>query len=251
MELSEEQKKVFELYKKGENIFLSGPGGSGKTFLIQKIYKDAISCNKKIQVCAMTGCAANLLNTKAKTLHSWAGIGLASGPIDKIILKVLKRMKYNLFLYNSWTKLNILIIDEISMMSLKLFNVINMLGQKVRKNDTVFGGIQIIFSGDFYQLPPVFNSMDAREDPDISKFCFESSLWNSVFKKENQIQLTQIFRQKDPIYSRILNEIRIGELQLESFKILESCLNKPLPEGIVPTKLFPTKKLVYEINQKN
>ena len=75
-EYSEEQEEVFARYLEGKNIFITGPGGTGKTRIIQRIYADAVEKGKKIQVCAMTGCAAVLLECKAKTIHSWSGMGL-------------------------------------------------------------------------------------------------------------------------------------------------------------------------------
>ena len=78
MEFSQEQQLAFNKYAQGRNIFITGPGGSGKSALIKLIYQDALSKNKNVQVCALTGCAAVLLNCKAKTLHSWAGIGIGN-----------------------------------------------------------------------------------------------------------------------------------------------------------------------------
>ena len=81
MELSEEQKIIFDKYIQQKNIFITGPGGSGKSALIKNIYTHAMHIGKNIHVCALTGCAAVLLNCKAKTLHSWSGIGLGTGSI--------------------------------------------------------------------------------------------------------------------------------------------------------------------------
>ena len=88
MELSKEQQISFDKYIRGENIFITGPGGSGKSALIKKIYQHATFGYKHIQVCALTGCAAVLLNCKAKTIHSWSGIGLGNGSIEEIIKKI-------------------------------------------------------------------------------------------------------------------------------------------------------------------
>jgi hypothetical protein len=98
--------------------------------------------------------------------------------------------------------------------------------------------MQVIFLGDFFQLPPI----ESENDPDTERFCFESPLWDKLFSKENHIQLTKIFRQTDPIYIDILMQIRKGELDIEKTKILESYVKREYDEeknnGIVPTKLF-------------
>jgi len=151
MELSREQQLAFDKYVRGENIFITGPGGSGKSALIKLINKHAYDNFKDIHVTALTGCAAVLLNCKAKTLHSWAGIGLGNGTTEDLIFKI----KHSKFSKSIWKSTDILVVDEVSMFSLKLFNMLNDIGKAIRHNQKPFGGIQLIFSGDFYQLPPV------------------------------------------------------------------------------------------------
>ena len=151
MELSPEQIYTLDKFKEGTNIFLTGPGGSGKTELIRQMVTISNETKKKIQVCALTGCAAVLLSCKAKTIHSFAGIGLANGSIDEIVKKVISTR----YKTKNWTNIDILIVDEVSMMSKKIFDCLDLIGKKSRKNDKPFGGIQLVFSGDFYQLPPI------------------------------------------------------------------------------------------------
>ena len=132
------------------------------------------------------------------------------------------------------------------MMSLKLFTILDILGKKIKKiPDKPFGGIQLIFSGDFYQLPPIGNS----EDPDSMAFCFESRDWNNTFDK--QIQLKTIFRQTDPIYAKILNQIRVGKLFKSSYRtLLERVGVECTGEEVVPTILHPKRQTVNAINSK-
>ena len=239
MDFSPEQQAVFDAYRTGKNVFVTGPGGTGKSHLIRAIYKDAIDMGKQIQVCALTGCAAILLNCNAKTVHSWAKIGLGNGSPDAILQKILRFKKTK-----PWLSTNLLIVDEVSMMSMKIFELLDYLGQKIRKNTRPFGGIQLIFSGDFFQLPPVPD----RDDADTGKFCFESARWSATF--DTQIELKTNFRQSDGDFARILNQIRIGKLYKSGFEMLKARVGMDASGSLVkPIKLFPRKYSVDTINQ--
>jgi ATP-dependent DNA helicase PIF1 len=246
--LSDNQERAFELFKQNKNLFITGPGGTGKTHIIKLIYDYANNNKRNIQVCALTGCAAILLNCKATTIHSWSGIGLANGFNNNIIKKVVN----NKYIKKRWNNIDILVIDEVSMMSKKVFNILNEIAKQIRKNDKPFGGIQIILSGDFYQLPPVnTKSNDKDNDIDIEKtqFCFESEYWKQVI--DNTIELTYNFRQNDNALVKILNQIRVGKLTKSSYKKLLECVDKKdINLDIKATILFPVKKNVNIINNQ-
>lgn len=231
------QQQVFDAYKEGKNIFVTGPGGTGKSYLIKKIYNDALRENKKISVTALTGIAAILLDCNACTIHSWAGVGLGNGSVDNIIKKVSKSQ----FKSYNWFFTDILIIDEISMMSSELFTLLDKLGQSLLKNDKPFGGIQLIMSGDFFQLPPVNSQF----------FCFENKSFISTF--DTVISLSKIYRQKDPLFKKMLINMRIGLISQKSIEALKSrVLTREKINELLKTKnitrLVPTKLKAQQIN---
>lgn len=244
--LSQEQRYAFEKFRQGENIFVTGPGGTGKTKLIEYFVRECRNKGQNVQVCAMTGCAAILLPPicNARTVHSWSGIRLCKGPNYQIVNNALK----NKSIKGGWRRVKTLIIDEVSMMSLKILEVLDAIARTSRCNNAPFGGIQVVFAGDFYQLPPVGNTGDESSE----QFCFESPLWPSIFPHKNNIELKTIFRQADPVYKDILLQIRTCTLTPENQKILEKYVkrdfNKDDHNGCVPTKLYPTRAKTDYLN---
>jgi len=246
---SNEQQLCFEKYLNGENLFITGPGGSGKSFLIKNIVKHAETNNKNIKVCALTGCAAILLECRATTLHMFSGIGFANKKNEEIIQELFTTKRYKL---KNWRKLEILIIDEVSMMSLKILLLLDTIAKKFYRNTSPFGGLQVIFTGDFYQLSPVSNIFLEKED---SMFCFEHELWNQLFPKENQIVLKTIFRQKDETLLKILKYVRKGQITPSCRSALESRIFNSQELDIIKkdkilTILSPIKRDVEHINLK-
>ena len=144
---------------------------------------------------------------------------------------------------------DILVIDEVSMMSQKIFDLLEEIARRIRKNNKFFGGIQLIFSGDFYQLGPIGDNTE----PETTQYCFESPKWFQIFPKENHIQLHTIFRQNDAKYIEILNEIRKGALSPENTALLNTYIKRPFDptehNNCYLTKLFPIKSRVDYINQ--
>jgi len=229
MSMSSSQQNAMESYVKGDNIFISGQAGTGKSFIINEMYNCAIENKKKIQITALTGCAALLLGKNAKTVHSWAGVGIGTGDISTHIKNIKKYNKLD-----NWS-VDILIIDEVSMLSESLFELLDAIGKKIRKSNKPFGGIQLVFCGDFYQLPPI-----------EELFCFESTLWEETF--DTKIVFTQNYRKTDVEFQTMLNEVREGKISPEGCKLLIECTKKKIDE-IKPTVIYPTKRLADQVNQ--
>jgi ATP-dependent DNA helicase PIF1 len=237
--LSDAQQEALDAFKAGKNVFLTGPGGSGKSELIRRMVAEE---GKTIQVCALTGCAAVLLDCPGtKTLHSWSGIGLANATNYIVVDRVVK----NKYKRANWNEIDVLIVDEVSMMSKKLFDILDEIGRRTRKRlNTPFGGIQVVFSGDFYQLPPVGN----EDDPDSSAFCFESDSWDATF--DATVSLTRIFRQDDLAYAKVLNNIRVGKITRKGLGLLTSRVGIQCEDELLrPTILMPRRRDVDRYNQ--
>ncbi|MFN5540074.1 MAG: DEAD/DEAH box helicase [Candidatus Melainabacteria bacterium] len=223
MKLSEEQEIIAETIDEGQNVFITGAAGTGKSFLIRHlITKHA----KQIDVTASTGIAA--VNIGGITLHSWAGLGLGDKSADEIIDGILLKKGRA---YKSILACQKLIIDEISMIDGKLLDKINIIFKEIRGTNLAFGGIQMILSGDFFQLPPVTRSNEERQ------FAFECSSWENA--NINICEMQKVFRQSDESFIHLLGNLRKGLCTDESIKILTQVKDTNiLLATIKPTRLF-------------
>jgi ATP-dependent DNA helicase PIF1 len=252
---SPEQDYAFEKFCNGENVFISGAGGSGKSFLIRHFVRYLMlnKPEKKFQVTSTTGCSSvllgeNIQNTKeygkmisVKTIHSWSGMRLCKGDDDKIVTSIIN----NRHAIKEWRKVHVLFIDEISMLSEKMLNILEKTARIARKNVRPFGGIQVVFLGDMFQLAPVPDADDAES----ARFCFESPAWSFIFPIENHIELKTIFRQTDNTFKEILGEIRVGKLSKANADILAGYIGRqPEKDGIVPPKILSTRSKVEYVN---
>jgi ATP-dependent DNA helicase PIF1 len=225
------QQHAFERYISGKSICVTGPAGTGKSFLIKRFVAYG---NEGVALTATTGTAAVLLGNGAKTLHSWAGIGLGNKPVDVLVSEIRKFPP----LVNRWRQVKTLIIDESSMLTAELFEKIEQIARSVRFNNTFFGGIQLVLVGDFYQLPPVGSG---------TKYCFESPLWQNI----EVVQLNTIWRQTDDVWKEMLNEIRIGKCSEQTHsKLIERMIEPDRTQPIQPTKLYCRRLDVDAINQR-
>ena len=236
--LHEKQLKAYKHMINGENVFITGAGGTGKSEVIKIFYND-YKYVRKIGLTSTSGTSSIIIN--GQTLHSFLGIGLGKSSIHILTRTILSKS----FLKQKWLKLDTLIIDEISMLSPDLFDKLEEMARIIRKNDLPFGGIQLILSGDFLQLDPI-------ENKTIKDYylCFQAKSWNNCIK--NVVYLQENVRQNNKEFQRCLNELRLGNLSQDSKDLLLSCKDKILSNdyNIKPTKIYSVNKSVDYINEK-
>lgn len=205
-DISNTEDKVFEdiiaLIDNGNNIFITGGAGVGKSYTLNKIKE---KYKEKLHITSTTGISA--INVNGQTIHSWAGIGI----VDKPVNEVVKQIKKKATLYKTILCCDMLAIDEISMLDSFTFTYINEVLKAVRENDKPFGGIQVLIFGDFFQLPPV------RMEEDGKDFCFNSQAWNELNLKT--IILKEVKRQSEKELSEALNNVRIDKTSAEDLKV--------------------------------
>lgn len=200
------QEEALDILKMGHSVFLTGAAGTGKTFVLNKYIHYLKSHSINPIVTASTGIAATHIG--GQTIHSWSGIGI----YEKLDNYTLDKLEQNEKLYKKYERAKVLIIDEISMLHASKLDMINTLFKKLLKSDKPFAGIQIIFCGDFFQLPPVvktnFNNLDDKEleNKEEKEFAYNSKAWQEL----NPIicYLEKNYRQEDNKLNTILNDIR-------------------------------------------
>ena len=228
------QETALKLMKAGENVFLTGSAGAGKTYTLNQ-YINYLKVRKvPVAITASTGIAATHMN--GMTIHTWAGIGIK----DTLSDDDLKRMKERKYLKEHLENAQVLIIDEISMLHAKQLNLVNQVLKYFKESDEAFGGIQVIAAGDFFQLPPVGKNGEQNRD----KFCFMSNAW--VEAKFRVCYLTEQHRQDDSALNDILNAIRAQNIQQQHIQALNETRDQDIGETF--TRLYTHNMDVDSIN---
>jgi len=231
------QEQALKILKTGHSVLLTGAAGTGKTYVLNKFIKSSKKDGKNIAITATTGLAATHLG--GSTIHSWAGIGI----FDELTSKFFERMSKQR--RDIIKKADILVIDEISMLHDYRLDMIDEVLRKVRENENSFGGIQVVLSGDFFQLPPI-----NRQEGKQGSFINNSKVWQG--NHFIVCYLTTQYRQSnDHAYSEVLNGIRAGQLkrsQLDALYARKSAVEDPFTTR---TKLLTTNVDVDIINQQH
>lgn len=228
------QNRALNILKSGNNVFITGSAGTGKTYLLNKFIFYLKSRKITPAIVAPTGIAASHL--QGQTIHSFFSLGIRD-LIDDYYIESLLEKKY---LQTRFSKLKVLIIDEISMVSSEIFLGIDKILRAFKKDSKPFGGVQVVLSGDFFQLPPI--SKTAKE----KRFAWQSPSWRELNLKT--CYLEEKFRQDDNVLINILNEIRSGHVSSSSYDILNSRYQKELSIDFSPTKLYTHNVDVDRIN---
>lgn len=231
------QETALKLLKAGENVFLTGSAGAGKTYTLNQYINYLKARKVPVAITASTGIAATHMN--GMTIHTWAGIGIK----DFLSDADLKNMKEREYLKEHLENAQVLIIDEISMLHAKQLNLVNQVLKYFKDSDDPFGGIQVIVAGDFFQLPPVGKNDERNRD----KFCFMSEAW--VEAKFRVCYLTEQHRQGDDYLNDILNAIRAQSLDHQHIQALEHTRHQDI--GDTFTRLYTHNMDVDNINFKH
>jgi ATP-dependent DNA helicase PIF1 len=228
--LNEEQNNALKCVMDGHSILLTGSAGTGKSYTIKYIIEYLNNANKKYAITASTGTAAVIIG--GQTLHSFLGLGLGTGSVKEILNNILKNKKK----YESILNLDVLIIDEISMIDKELFEKISIILSIIKSNDKFFGNIQLILVGDFCQLAPV-----------KGKYCFLADIWNKMNIKI--VLLEKLIRHnEDLLFQQMLKILRKGKCTDNIIKVLNKLKDTKFENGIIPTKLYPINVNVDKIN---
>lgn len=245
MTLSKEQDYLLNLMNTtSKNLFITGKAGAGKSFLLSTFLSQT---KKKVVVLAPTGVAA--LNVSGQTIHSFFCLRPEGYYNPDNVIRYQEGMNTGRWinLCKTLRKVDTIVIDEISMVRVDLFNTLDKMCQRARENDSFFGGIQLILVGDPYQLPPVMKERDIKKkliDEFSGIYFFDAPL---VRDNLEVYELTEVFRQTNVVFKQLLDNIRIGNNLYDTLCKLNTRVGTP-PDNSVSIILTTKNKSVDEIN---
>ncbi|HRH30713.1 MAG TPA: AAA family ATPase [Candidatus Paceibacterota bacterium] len=247
------QAKALAIMKTGVNIYLTGSAGSGKTHTLNQYINYLKDHGIEVAVTASTGIAATHMN--GMTIHGFSGIGIR----DNLTEYDLDELTQKPYLVKRFHKTKVLIIDEVSMLHARTLDAVDLVCRKFKRNNLPFGGMQVILSGDFFQLPPITRShstgpqIDMFDQTEGSEQIPKDLIVYSRAWKEMRpaiCYLTEQHRQDDQIFTNILNKIRENKIEAEHLEIIKGRINAVLDGEIPPTKLYTHNVDVDTINQR-
>ena len=250
------QAEALAILQSGASVFLTGAPGAGKTYVLNEFVRQARAEGAAVSVTASTGIAATHIN--GQTIHSWSGVGLANALTDNLIKTIRTRRKRKL------QGADILIIDEVSMLHAWLFDMVDQVCRIIRRDQRPFGGLQVVLSGDFFQLPPV--SVGGRNHDLVTPspefvasreryakaglnpdgFVTESLVWREL--NPAICYLTEQHRQDDGSLLTVLTDIRNGCVNDDDRNVLLTRLGTIPEPGQQAVNLFPVNKQADTLN---
>ncbi|GJE87818.1 ATP-dependent DNA helicase PIF1 [Phanerochaete sordida] len=262
IQLAPAQEQVLSRVKAGHNVFFTGSAGTGKSLVLRRIVQyfrtEKNMSGDDLVVTAPTGLAGT--NVGGGTLHSWAGVGINVESLKQTLNNIVGAERYpamrdgvSIFEAGNpdalgssakrWIQCKVLIIDEVSMMAASFFDKLEHMARFIRGNEQPFGGIQLILSGDFLQLPPIGG---AKSKP---RFAFQATSWPKCV--EEPLLLSNVYRQNDQAFLAVLNDIRRNVISPRSLAFIKAH-SKPVeyPSGVWPVDLCARKKTVQARNDK-
>jgi hypothetical protein len=227
------QEDALTILKSGANVFLTGEPGSGKTYTINRYIAWLRERGVEPAITASTGIAAT--HVGGMTIHAWSGIGVKRELSEWDLEALLEREP----LVRRVRAAKVLVIDEVSMLDANLLTMVDRATRTLRGSEQPFGGLQIIFVGDFFQLPPVSKN-------EASKFAFESPSWEEA----NPIccYLSEQHRQEDDAFLALLGALRAGELEPLHYEMLQERAQEP--KNALVTRLYPHNADVDHVNDQ-
>lgn len=238
------QKTALDILKTGASVFLTGEPGAGKSYTIKQYIDYLAEHGVHASVTASTGIAATHIG--GMTIHSWSGIGIK----ESLSIYDVEALHEKDYIVKRLLKAKVLVIDEISMLSGKTFDMVNAVCKSIRQvPDRSFGGLQVICVGDFFQLPPIIkkntNSLELFED---NGFVFSSSAWKEL--KPLTCYLTEQHRQSDQEFAKTLGQIRTNRVDEETHDVIRRRVVKELTELPDATKLYSHNAHVDTVNNR-
>ncbi len=235
------QSVALSILKLGHTTFLTGAAGAGKSYVVREYITYLKRHGMRYAVTASTGIASTHIG--GMTIHSWSGIGIKNSMSTYEIDAIEEKQN----LYKRWNETQVLIIDEVSMMHASFIDMLDKVAKRIRRNDRPFGGIQVVFVGDFFQLPPVVRATSGygEEYGNETTFAFTARAWREA--RPVVCYLTEQFRQDDDKLLYLLDSIRKGEIEEEHYDILSACKEKNHEGDYI--KLYTHNENVDDINR--